>query len=211
MKKWTQEELDALECGIDGIIRTGTGDFSACNFYGRNRVIIGPDSILAPGTQLGASCKLGEGCIVGGGFGSRDFLSVGEHCHFGEDAHIGFGSRIGACCQFASGCVIEPETLIAEDVEIRGLCTLYGVKNADGGSLLHISRVAGRKVYAFLAGDGSGKWNCYVGCTGVEPMLAESFDAYAFERGKEAKWHGEDWQKIRAAAKYAQETLTGTH
>lgn len=207
MKKWTQEELDALECGIDGIIQTGTGDFSACNFFGRNRVIIGPDSILGPGTQMGVSCKLGEGCIVGGGFSSRDFLSVGEHCHFGEDAHIGFGSRIGSCCQFASGCVIEPETLIAEDVEIRGMCTLYGVKNADGGSLLHISRIAGRKVYAFKAQDDGGKTFCCMGCTGVEPMHAEAFIAYATQRANEVRWHKEDWRAIAAAAQYAQEEL----
>lgn len=209
MKKWTQQELDALERGIDGIIRTGTGDFSDCNFFGRNRVIIGPDSILGPGTQLGASCKLGEGCIVGGGFSSRDFLSVGEHCYFGEDAHIGFGSRISANCQFASGCVIEPETIIAEDVEIRGLCTIYGVKNADGNSLLHIGRVAGRKVYAFMATDEDGGRCCYVGCTGVAPMPAAGFIGYAQGRGTAANRHYEDWQKIQAAAEYASKMLEG--
>lgn len=207
MKKWTQQELDALECGLDGIIRTGTGDFSDCNFFGRNRVIIGPNSILGQGTKLGASCKLGEGCTVGGGFGSREFLSVGENCHFGEDAHIGFGSRIGACCQFASGCVIEPETIIAEDVEMRGLCMIYGIKNADGNSLMHISRVAGRKVYAFMATDEDGGRCCYVGCTGVAPMPATAFIDYTQGRGNAASRYYEDWKKIREAARYAQEAL----
>lgn len=205
MKRWTQRELEARGRDVDGTLSVGTGDFRLCDFCGENRVIIGPGSILGAQARLGTLCQIGERCEIGEGFVSGDFLRVGECCRFGPDAHIGFGSQIGTGCSFAGGCVIEADTLLAEDVEITGRCTIYGITEADGRELLHISRIGGRKVYAFRAKNGAERDGLYIGCTGVSPQTIDAFEAYASARaeGKTDQKANRDWIKIVEAARYA--------
>lgn len=206
MKKWTQAELDATRADLAGGLDVGTGDFSECNFWGRSNVTIGPNSILAPGTQLGDSCKIGDNCQIGAGFSCRQFCQIGEYCHFGEDAHIGFGSRIGCGCCFASGCVIEREVWIMEGVQLPRVCTVYGVENVDGKTMIRIGPIFGRQMFAFRAEGTDGKMRVWAGGTALQTKEIRDFIAYVRDMARRTDFrHCETnkmWKSVEIAAGY---------
>ena len=208
MKKWTQTELDAQRADLGGVLDLGTGDFRACQFYGRSRVAIGPHSILGEGVQLGEACMIGEGCTIGAGFSSRQFLHIGENCHFGEGAHIGFGSMIGAGCCFAAPCSIEDETIIREGVELPKESTVYGVGGVDGRTFFRMGPIAGRALYAFEVVNPDGTRRAWAGCTGVAPAPLNDFIKYARERAENRQlraysaWRDDTWERMHMAATY---------
>lgn len=208
MKKWTQAELDAQRADLGGVLNLGTGDFSACQFYGRSRVTIGANSVLGDGVQLGTGCAIGEGTTIGEGFSSNSFLRVGENCHFGKGAHIGFGSMIGAGCCFAAPCSIEDETIIREGVELPRGSTVYGVGGVDGKTFFRMGPIAGRALYAFEVENPDGQRRVWAGCTGVAPAPLTDFIKYAAERAENRKlreysaWRDDTWERMHLAATY---------
>ena len=212
MKRWTQTELDAQRGDLGGVLDLGTGDFSECKFYGRSRVVIGPNSILGDGAQLGACCQIGEGTTIGDGFVSGQFLRVGENCHFGTGAQIGFGGMIGAGCCFAAGCQIGEETIIREGVELPRECTIYGVAGVDGKTLFRIGPIAGRALSAFEVMGKDGGRRVWAGCTGIAPMPLLDFIKYAKERTMnrtDAAWKDDTWPRMHMAATYVYSHFAG--
>lgn len=205
MKRWTQQELDAVRGDSAGQIILGTGDFSECNLYGRNRVVIGADSIIGAGMQKGDSCEIGERCQIGEGFSARKYCKIGEGCHFGPGAKIGEASMIGAGCCFGDGCEIAPETMIREGVELPRRCTVFGIEGVDGKSMLRMGPIIGRQVYAFEAAGQDGARRVYAGCTGVPAGTLTAFAAYIAERQARqpfAAHHDDTWSRMRRAAAY---------
>lgn len=64
MKKYTQEEFDAIERDEYGIKNCPTGDYTAIKIFGEECI-------------FGALCRFGEECSFG------EWCSFGERCRFG--------------------------------------------------------------------------------------------------------------------------------
>ena len=70
MKKYTQEEFDAIPVDGFGIKRCPTGDYTAINRFGAY-------------CHFGARCSFGAVCSFG------EYCSFGARCSFGEVCQIG--------------------------------------------------------------------------------------------------------------------------
>ena len=168
LKKYTQEEFDAIPVDGFGIKRCPTGDYTAINCFG-------------------AHCSFGEGCSFG------EVCSFGAHCSFGAvcrfgarcsfDAHCSFGAvcRFGAGCSFGVGCRFGEGCIFGEVCSFGAHCIcefgqFVSMLSAGGfGS-------CGRTTYFFLLSDGRICVRC--GC------FAGTLDEWA---AKVKKTHGDSY------------------
>ena len=117
LKVWTQYEYNAA-LNTSGFYDLGTGDFRNVNFNGRNRVRIGPQSMLGHHVRLGQDCEIGEHCDIGHHFRAGANLQIGKRCRFGRDARtfdavFEEASRLAASSESSDAQVREGRQLLA--------------------------------------------------------------------------------------------------
>ena len=97
LKKYTQEEFDAIPVDGFGIKRCPTGDYTAINCFGAG-CSFGEGCRFDAHCSFGAACRFGAGCSFGVG------CRFGAVCRFGEDCRFGEVCRFGVDCSFGEGC-----------------------------------------------------------------------------------------------------------
>ena len=183
MKVWAQDEFDLVKTGADGQYRLGKGDFRRVNMRGYTRLILGAGSLLGAAniganSEIGAHCDLDAGAVIGHG------SIIGARCHFGKGAWIKSGCIVGHGVCFGDGAVIERGVELEGGVELPAKVELFGVKNADGRTMLTIAPVIGGTLHAFRA-DG----RAYVSLPGQLRRL-EEFAEYAADQVAYAEFSG---------------------
>lgn len=183
MKVWAQDEFDLVKTGADGQYRLGKGDFRRVNMRGYTRLILGAGSLLGAAniganSEIGAHCDFDAGAVIGHG------SIIGARCHFGKGAWIKSGCIVGHGVCFGDGAVIERGVELEGGVELPAKVELFGVKNADGRTMLTIAPVIGGTLHAFRA-DG---W-AYVSLPGQLWRL-EEFAEYAADQVAYAEFSG---------------------
>ena len=109
---------------------------------------------------------------------------IGARCHFGKGAWIKSGCIVGHGVCFGDGAVIERGVELEGGVELPAKVELFGVKNADGRTMLTIAPVIGGTLHAFRA-DG----RAYVSLPGQLRRL-EEFAEYAADQVAYAEFSG---------------------
>lgn len=183
MKVWAQDEFDLVKTGADGQYRLGKGDFRRVNMRGYTRLILGAGSLLGAAniganSEIGARCDFDAGAVIGHG------SIIGARCHFGKGAWIKSGCIVGHGVCFGDGAVIERGVELEGGVELPAKVELFGVKNADGRTMLTIAPVIGGTLHAFRA-DG----RVYVSLPGQLRRL-EEFAEYAADQVAYAEFSG---------------------
>lgn len=183
MKVWAQDEFDLVKTGADGQYRLGKGDFRRVNMRGYTRLILGAGSLLGAAniganSEIGAHCDFDAGAVIGQG------SIIGARCHFGKGAWIKSGCIVGHGVCFGDGAVIERGVELEGGVELPAKVELFGVKNADGRTMLTIAPVIGGTLHAFRA-DG----RAYVSLPGQLRRL-EEFAEYAADQVAYAEFSG---------------------
>ena len=183
MKIWAQDEFDLVKTGADGQYRLGKGDFRRVNMRGYTRLILGAGSLLGAAniganSEIGAHCDFDAGAVIGHG------SIIGARCHFGKGAWIKSGCIVGHGVCFGDGAVIERGVELEGGVELPAKVELFGVKNADGRTMLTIAPVIGGTLHAFRA-DG----RAYVSLPGQLRRL-EEFAEYAADQVAYAEFSG---------------------
>lgn len=183
MKVWAQDEFDLFKTGADGQYRLGKGDFRRVNMRGYTRLILGAGSLLGAAniganSEIGAHCDFDAGAVIGHG------SIIGARCHFGKGAWIKSGCIVGHGVCFGDGAVIERGVELEGGVELPAKVELFGVKNADGRTMLTIAPVIGGTLHAFRA-DG----RVYVSLPGQLRRL-EEFAEYAADQVAYAEFSG---------------------
>ena len=183
MKVWAQDEFDLVKTGADGQYRLGKGDFRRVNMRGYTRLILGAGSLLGAAniganSEIGAHCDFDAGAVIGHG------SIIGARCHFGKGAWIKSGCIVGHGVCFGDGAVIERGVELEGGVELPAKVELFGVKNADGRTMLPIAPVIGGTLHAFRA-DG----RAYVSLPGQLRRL-EEFAEYAADQVAYAEFSG---------------------
>ena len=183
MKVWAQDEFDLVKTGADGQYRLGKGDFRRVNMRGYTRLILGAGSLLGAAniganSEIGAHCDFDAGAVIGHG------SIIGARCHFGKGAWIKSGCIVGHGVCFGDGAVIERGVELEGGVELPAKVELFGVKNADGRTMLTIAPVIGGTLHAFRA-DG----RAYVSLPGQLRRL-EDFAEYAADQVAYAEFSG---------------------
>ena len=183
MKVWAQDEFDLFKTGADGQYRLGKGDFRRVNMRGHTRLILGAGSLLGAAniganSEIGAHCDFDAGAVIGHG------SIIGARCHFGKGAWIKSGCIVGNGVCFGDGAVIERGVELEGGVELPARVELFGVKNADGRTMLTIAPVIGGTLHAFRA-DG----RAYVSLPGQLRRL-EEFAEYAADQAAYAEFSG---------------------
>lgn len=183
MKVWAQDEFDLVKTGADGQYRLGKGDFRRVNMRGYTRLILGAGSLLGAAnigaySEIGAHCDFDAGAVIGHG------SIIGARCHFGKGAWIKSGCIVGHGVCFGDGAVIERGVELEGGVELPAKVELFGVKNADGRTMLTIAPVIGGTLHAFRA-DG----RAYVSLPGQLRRL-EEFAEYAADQVAYAEFSG---------------------
>ena len=183
MKVWAQDEFDLVTTGADGQYRLGKGDFRRVNMRGYTRLILGAGSLLGAAniganSEIGAHCDFDAGAVIGHG------SIIGARCHFGKGAWIKSGCIVGHGVCFGDGAVIERGVELEGGVELPAKVELFGVKNADGRTMLTIAPVIGGTLHAFRA-DG----RAYVSLPGQLRRL-EEFAEYAADQVAYAEFSG---------------------
>lgn len=183
MKVWAQDEFDLVKTGADGQYRLGKGDFRRVNMRGYTRLILGAGSLLGAAniganSEIGAHCDFDAGAVIGHG------SIIGARCHFGKGAWIKSGCIVGHGVCFSDGAVIERGVELEGGVELPAKVELFGVKNADGRTMLTIAPVIGGTLHAFRA-DG----RAYVSLPGQLRRL-EEFAEYAADQVAYAEFSG---------------------
>ena len=183
MKVWAQDEFDLFKTGADGQYRLGKGDFRRVNMRGHTRLILGAGSLLGAAniganSEIGAHCDFDAGAVIGHG------SIIGARCHFGKGAWIKSGCIVGHGVCFGDGAVIERGVELEGGVELPAKVELFGVKNADGRTMLTIAPVIGGTLHAFRA-DG----RAYVSLPGQLRQL-EEFAEYAADQVAYAEFSG---------------------
>ena len=183
MKVWAQDEFDLVKTGADGQYRLGKGDFRRVNMRGYTRLILGAGSLLGAAniganSEIGAHCDFDAGAVIGHG------SIIGARCHFGKGAWIKSGCIVGHGVCFGDGAVIERGVELEGGVELPARVELFGVKNADGRTMLTIAPVIGGTLHAFRA-DG----RAYVSLPGQLRRL-EEFAEYAADQVAYAEFSG---------------------
>lgn len=183
MKVWAQDEFDLVKTGADGQYRFGKGDFRRVNMRGYTRLILGAGSLLGAAniganSEIGAHCDFDAGAVIGHG------SIIGARCHFGKGAWIKSGCIVGNGVCFGDGAVIERGVELEGGVELPAKVELFGVKNADGRTMLTIAPVIGGTLHAFRA-DG----RAYVSLPGQLRRL-EEFAEYAADQVAYAEFSG---------------------
>lgn len=183
MKVWVQDEFDLVKTGADGQYRLGKGDFRRVNMRGYTRLILGAGSLLGAAniganSEIGAHCDFDAGAVIGHG------SIIGARCHFGKGAWIKSGCIVGHGVCFGDGAVIERGVELEGGVELPAKVELFGVKNADGRTMLTIAPVIGGTLHAFRA-DG----RAYVSLPGQLRRL-EEFAEYAADQVAYAEFSG---------------------
>lgn len=183
MKVWAQDEFDLFKTGADGQYRLGKGDFRRVNMRGYTRLILGAGSLLGAAniganSEIGAHCDFDAGAVIGHG------SIIGARCHFGKGAWIKSGCIVGHGVCFGDGAVIERGVELEGGVELPAKVELFGVKNADGRTMLTIAPVIGGTLHAFRA-DG----RAYVSLQGQLRRL-EEFAEYAADQAAYAEFSG---------------------
>lgn len=183
MKVWAQDEFDLVKTGADGQYRLGKGDFRRVNMRGYTRLILGAGSLLGAAniganSEIGAHCDFDAGAVIGHG------SIIGARCHFGKGAWIKSGCIVGHGVCFGDGAVIERGVELEGGVELPAKVELFGVKNADGRTMLTIAPVISGTLHAFRA-DG----RAYVSLPGQLRRL-EEFAEYAADQVAYAEFSG---------------------
>lgn len=183
MKVWAQDEFDLLKTGADGQYRLGKGDFRRVNMRGYTRLILGAGSLLGAAniganSEIGAHCDFDAGAVIGHG------SIIGARCHFGKGAWIKSGCIVGHGVCFGDGAVIERGVELEGGVELPAKVELFGVKNADGRTMLTIAPVIGGTLHAFRA-----EGRAYVSLPGQLRRL-EEFAEYAADQVAYAEFSG---------------------
>lgn len=183
MKVWAQDEFDLFKTGADGQYRLGKGDFRRVDMRGHTRLILGAGSLLGAAniganSEIGAHCDFDAGAVIGHG------SIIGARCHFGKGAWIKSGCIVGHGVCFGDGAVIERGVELEGGVELPAKVELFGVKNADGRTMLTIAPVIGGTLHAFRA-DG----RAYVSLQGQLRRL-EEFAEYAADQVAYAEFSG---------------------
>ena len=183
MKVWAQDEFDLFKTGADGQYRLGKGDFRRVNMRGYTRLILGAGSLLGAAniganSEIGAHCDFDAGAVIGHG------SIIGARCHFGKGAWIKSGCIVGHGVCFGDGAVIERGVELEGGVELPAKVELFGVKNADGRTMLTSAPVIGGTLHAFRA-DG----RAYVSLPGQLRRL-EEFAEYAADQVAYAEFSG---------------------
>lgn len=183
MKVWAQDEFDLVKTGADGQYRLGKGDFRRVNMRGYTRLILGAGSLLGAAniganSEIGAHCDFDAGAVIGHG------SIIGARCHFGKGAWIKSGCIVGHGVCFGDGAVIERGVELEGGVEIPAKVELFGVKNADGRTMLTIAPVIGGTLHAFRA-----EGRAYVSLPGQLRRL-EEFAEYAADQVAYAEFSG---------------------
>ena len=183
MKVWAQDEFDLVKTGADGQYRLGKGDFRRVNMRGYTRLILGAGSLLGAAniganSEIGAHCDFDAGAVIGHG------SIIGARCHFGKGAWIKSGCIVGHGVCFGDGAVIERGVELEGGVELPAKVELFGVKNADGRTMLTVAPVVGGTLHAFRA-DG----RAYVSLPGQLRRL-EEFAEYAADQVAYAEFSG---------------------
>lgn len=183
MKVWAQDEFDLVKTGVDGQYRLGKGDFRRVNMRGHTRLILGAGSLLGAAniganSEIGAHCDFDAGAVIGHG------SIIGAWCRFGKGAWIKSGCIVGHGVCFGDGAVIERGVELEGGVELPAKVELFGVKNADGRTMLTIAPVIGGTLHAFRA-DG----RAYVSLPGQLRRL-EEFAEYAADQVAYAEFSG---------------------
>lgn len=183
MKVWAQDEFDLFKTGADGQCRLGKGDFRRVDMRGYTRLILGAGSLLGAAniganSEIGAHCDFDAGAVIGHG------SIIGARCHFGKGAWIKSGCIVGHGVCFGDGAMIERGVELEGGVELPAKVELFGVKNADGRTMLTIAPVIGGTLHAFRA-DG----RAYVSLPGQLRRL-EEFAEYAADQVAYAEFSG---------------------
>lgn len=183
MKVWAQDEFDLVKTGADGQYRLGKGDFRRVNMRGYTRLILGAGSLLGAAniganSEIGAHCDFDAGAVIGHG------SIIGARCHFGKGAWIKSGCIVGHGVCFGDGAVIERGVELEGGVELPAKVELFGVKNADGRTMLTIAPVIGGTLHAFRADA-----RAYVSLPGQLRRL-EEFAEYAADQVAYAEFSG---------------------
>lgn len=200
MKIWTQQEFEQART-LTGEIVLGTGDFRQVDFGGKSGLTFGPQSIIGRHAHVGVACEIGHHSEIGEGFFADGSLTVGAQCRFGRDARLGDIAKIGRGASFGDGLQVGEGAEIGDGVTLPPRCTLFGVTNADGRTMMKLSPVAGRTLYAFAAGDVV--WVCL-------PQMRrtlEEFEDFAVDQATmqgltAARAYTGDGHQLLAAAKY---------
>ncbi len=184
MKKYTQEEFNALPLDEFGYRICPTGDyteikllekckFSKCCKFGDccefgNRCKLGNCCEFGDYCKFGYGCKLGDGCEFGEGckfgdcckFGDGCKLGhgckFGDYCEFGDCCKFGDYCKFGKCCEFGDCCKFGYGCKLGEFITYRNTDFENGaVKN---GRFVKIGPIGSENRDAYFFRDGDGKY-----------------------------------------------------
>lgn len=138
MKKYTQEEYNAIERDEYGVKRLPKGDYTQV--------------VLDNGCHsVDAECEFGTGCRVG------DWCEFGAGCKFGAGCEFGYGCKIGDDCKLGRRCKFGESFVHGKNTSFEG----GAVKN---GTFVKIGRIGSEMRDAYFFIDENGKFFVRAGC-----------------------------------------------
>ena len=176
MKKYTQEEFDAIPVDENGIRHCPTGDYTAIDRFGEGCSFgaacsfgahcsfdegcsFGEDCSFGEGCRFGEYCSFGEDCRFGEYCSFGAHCSFGEYCSFGEDCSFGEGCRFGAVCSFGAACRFGAHCSFGEGCSFGAVCRFGEGCICEFGQFVSMLSAGGfgscgRTTYFFRLSDG---------------------------------------------------------
>lgn len=151
MKKYTQEEFDALPVDEFGYKRCPTGDYTAIKEFPCKCIFLYSCTFTSD-CKFGESCSFGNRCRFGKRCKFMYWCSFGNCCTFMKGCNFAGSSSFGACCYFHNQCVF------GYDCSFGEFCEFYNCI-CEFGEFLEMISFGGfgsdhRTTYAFKLNDG---------------------------------------------------------
>ena len=154
MKKYTQEEFNALPQDEFGYRICPTGDYTKIRLF--EKCVLGDGCVLGYGCKLGDWCKLGNGCVLGYG------CKLGDECELGYGCKLGDWCTLGDDCELGYGCKLGNWCVLGEFIAYGNTDFENGaVKN---GSFIKVGPIGSENRDAYFFRDGEGKYFVRAGC-----------------------------------------------
>lgn len=135
MKIYNQSDFDALARSDDGCLYCPSGDWSAVDFGGADRLVFDGGCKFDDGCKFGDYCAFGVCCTFGGGCTFGACCSFGPYCTFGVYCAFNDGCAFDDSCKFNGGCEFGNRYEFGNRCKFDGYCKFGNQRNLENGTV----------------------------------------------------------------------------
>ncbi len=166
MKKYTQEEFDAIPRNKFGIKHCPTGDYSEIKEF-QEVCIFGECCIFGEGCSFGKMCSFGEMCSFGKCCNFSAKCNFGKLCNFGKSCGFCELCNFNGRCSFGKMCSFSAKCIFGESCSFGEMCIFGEQCSCEFGEFTCMLNIGGfgsvnRTTYFWLMTDNT--INVHCGC-----------------------------------------------